>query len=180
MKISLKLANGAALEFEGDQAEFDRVSEFLAEPPDSFTAASSDGSHGQRPVVGTENPPEARVERLTPAAVETRLREVGAATDQERMTVMAQMALDAGEEGIDFKTLTWLYEELGLMKPSQFPSKTLSNAKYAGLVRPVKQGVWRTTYKGENFAKGHGRGNVASRRSTRPTPSPSDEGGAPD
>ncbi|TMK76961.1 MAG: hypothetical protein E6G45_11400 [Actinobacteria bacterium] len=44
MKISLKLANGATLEFEGDQEEFDRISGFLAEPPDSLTAEAPTGS----------------------------------------------------------------------------------------------------------------------------------------
>ena len=38
MKVSLKLANGATLEFEGDEDEFERVSAFLGDPPDSLTA----------------------------------------------------------------------------------------------------------------------------------------------
>lgn len=162
MKISLKLANGATLEFEGDEKEFERVSAFLAEPPDSLTATASrvrdvpPKDAPERDVVGGG---------LSPAAVDARLLQVGAANDQERMTVMAQMAMDAGREGIDFDTLTRLYTELALKKPAQFPTKTLSNAKYAGLVQPVKPGVWRTTYKGENFAKGHGRGDRRTQRS---------------
>lgn len=181
MKISLKLANGAALEFEGDSAEFERISDFLAEPPESLSAAPASTPE---PEV-TPNGGEALVTvgddgkgNLEPAVVAAEIERVGARTDQERVTVMTQLAIDSGRDGIDYETLNYLYAELGLKKPAYFPTKTLSNAKYSGLLAMVKQGIWRTTYKGENFAKGHGRGGSTSRR-PRPKGSVPSEGGEP-
>jgi hypothetical protein len=176
MKISLKLANGATLEFEGDSAEFERVSAFLAEPPDSLTAG---GPPPSAPVI----PDPDRNQSLPSSALEPtnvlgRLEQVGATNDQERVAVMAQLAVDAGKEGIDYPTLHLLYTELGLPKPSQFPTKTLANAKASGLMRMVKQGVWRPTLRGENFARGLGRGERQPRRSaTRPRGSHNNQGG---
>jgi hypothetical protein len=164
MKISLKLANGATLEFEGDQSEFERISEFLSEPPESLTAEGATSSGSDAPLLqGRDDSPKAGV--VEPATVEIRLEQVGAANDQERMTVMAQVAVESGREGIDYDTLSLLYTELALRKPAQFPTKTLSNAKASGLMQPVKAGIWRPTFRGENFARGLGRGRVSSRSS---------------
>jgi hypothetical protein len=164
MKFSLKLANGATLDFEGDSTEFERVSEFLVEPPESLTSGTVEAEQpdGQSHHGGGEGSP------LDPGNVSAEIEQLGARNDQERVTVMAQLAVDAGKEGIDFETLNSLYTELALKKPANFPTKTLSNAKYSGLMKMVSPGVWRPTYKGENFAKGHGRGNSAAPRRTRP------------
>jgi hypothetical protein len=91
------------------------------------------------------------------------------------VTVIAQLAVEAGREGVDYDTLNRLYAELGLKKPALFPTKTLSNAKYSKLVT-VKPGIWKPTLKGENFAKGHGRATSGSRRS-RPKGSSTTKGG---
>ena len=117
---------------------------------------------------------------LNPANVAAQLDAVGARSDQERITVMAQLAVDGGSDGIDYETLNNLYGELGLKKPAQFPTKTLSNAKYAGLMKMVSQGIWRPTYIGENFAKGHGRGGSAAPRKARRKASSNNEGGESD
>ena len=94
---------------------------------------------------------------------------------------MAQLAVDTGKEGIDYPTLNLLYTELGLPKPAQFPTKTLANAKNSGLMRMVKQGVWRPTLRGENFARGLGRGERQPRRSTtRPKGAHTNQGGESD
>ncbi len=173
MKVSLKLANGATLDFEGDEDEFERVSAFLGDPPESLTAGRVDdeaGGEGQQPKRGSGS-------ALDPANVAARLDEVGARSDQERITVMAQLAVDGGSDGIDYETLNSLYGELGLKKPAQFPTKTLSNAKYAGLMKMVSQGIWRPTCIGENFAKGHGRSGLAAPRKARRKASSNDEGG---
>jgi hypothetical protein len=180
MKISLKLANGATLEFEGDAADFERVQEFLAEPPDSLTADPPAGSHLTPPDAGGERGGAPNGAPLEPAVVAARLEEVGANNDQERVTVIAQLAIDAGRDGVDYDTLNHLYSELAFKKPAQFPTKTLSNAKSSGLVAMVKPGVWRPTYRGENFAKGHGRGGSAPRRSPSPTGSSTNRGGESD
>jgi hypothetical protein len=176
MKINLKLANGAILDFEGDEAEFQRLSEFLAQPPESLTAGSASPSSAPDDSSQQKSPEIPRAP-LAPAAVASRLEKVGAANDQERVTVIAQMAQESGLEGVDFETLAQLYSELGFRKPAQFPSKTLSNAKSSGLVTPVKPGVWRPTYRGENFAKGFGRDTQPRRR---PTSSPREPGGDSD
>ena len=46
------------------------------------------------------------------------------------MTVRPKLAVDGGNDGIDYVTLNSLYRDLGLKKPAQFPTKTLSNANY--------------------------------------------------
>src|SRR5439155_14941634 len=96
--------------------------------------------------------------RLEPGAVLARLEQVEARNDQERVTVIAQLAMENGREGIDYGTLGSLYTELGFRMPAQFPAKTFSNAKASGLVTMIKPGIWRPTYRGTNFARGHGRG----------------------
>jgi hypothetical protein len=183
MKISLKLANGATLEFEGDEAEFERINAFLSAPPESLTAAPSGA--GATPLQSSpedvDPPPRLSAAALEPAAVAARLEQVGAKNDQERVTVMAQLAVESGKEGVDFATLDHLYTELAFRKPAQFPTKTLSNAKASGLVRLVKPGIWRPTFRGENFARGLGRGDREPRRSPqRPGTSTSNGGGETD
>ncbi len=174
MKIALKLANGATLDFEGDAEEFERLSAFLEEPPDSLTAgvpagllSAATGGSGD----GSTPAP------LDPETVAGRLEQVGARTDQERVTVMAQLAMESGKEGIDYGALEHLFAELALRKPARFPTATLANAKASGLVRMVKPGIWRTTHVGENFAKGHGR---LRRPGSRPKSSKANGGGESD
>jgi hypothetical protein len=122
---------------------------------------------------------EAGDDKLAPAQVLERLVSVGAANDQERVTVMGQLAVEAGKEGIDYPTLEELFQELGLRKPAQFPSKTLSNARASNLMKKVKPGVWRPTYRGENFAKGHGRADRGQSR-RRPDSFQRSQGGESD
>jgi hypothetical protein len=177
MKISLKLANGATLEFEGDAGEFDRLSQFLAEPPDSLTAEGE----GAGLAGGDEAPiDEGGGHKLSPGQVLARLQSVGAANDQERVTVMGQLAVEAGKDGIDYQTLQELFSELGLRKPAQFPSKTLSNARASNLMKKVKPGIWRPTYRGENFAKGLGRAADRAQLRRRPDSSQRTQGGESD
>lgn len=130
----------ATLEFEGDSAEFERVSEFLAEPPDSLTADAPPHSAVADAIPDPDHNQSLPGSALEPATVLRRLEQVGATNDQERVAVLAQLAVDGGKEGIDYPTLNHLYTELGLPKPSQFPTKTLANAKASGLMRMVKQG----------------------------------------
>jgi hypothetical protein len=94
---------------------------------------------------------------------------------------MAQIAVESGQPGVDYQTIHELYTELGLPKPAQFPAKTFSNAKASGLVKLVKPGVWKPTYRGENFARGLGRAERGNRRgSGRSKASQRDEGGESD
>jgi hypothetical protein len=164
VKFSLKLANGAILDFEGDTEEFERVSQFLAEPPDSLTSEAPLGPDPESLPPATDEPPPTPA-TLDPETVLHRLEHVGANNDQERVTVIAQLAVESGKEGIDYDTLNRLWTELGMWKPAQFPAKTFANAKSSGLVTPVKPGLWKPTYKGQNFARGLGRGERSTRRS---------------
>jgi hypothetical protein len=182
MKISLKLANGALLEFEGDSSEFERISNFLEQPPDSLTATPPVGA-GVKRLAPKEPAPEESEDGgspVEPAAVMERLDQVGADNDQERVTVMAQLAAEAGGEGIDYGTINHLYTELGFRKPAQFPAKTFSNAKASGLVRMVKPGIWKPTFRGENFARGLGRGPERPGRRTGSRSRVPDQGGDSD
>lgn len=185
MKISLKLASGATLEFEGDGEEFERISAFLSNPPPALTASAPVSAQAVIPAgvqhgdlggegLGEEVPP------LDARNVATRLEGVGARSDMERVTVMAQLAVEAGEDGLDYGTVGRLYTELGFRKPPRFP-KTFSNAKTAGLLRSVKYGLWRPTVKGENYALGHGRPkDGGARRASAPSRTNDDAVGGDD
>jgi hypothetical protein len=158
MKITLELPNGARIDFEGDEADFERFTKFLANPPalveglGSIPASTALSLPSRGDASGGELP---AGDPLDSRLIAERLKAVGAATDIERVTVMAQAAVEAGREGIDYATVTRLYDDLGIRKPSRF-TKTFSNAKTRNLVKSVSQGVWRPTVPGENFARlGH-------------------------
>jgi hypothetical protein len=157
MKFKLTLPNGAELDFEGGLDEFEALNKSLGLSPDSLAAAAaaktpaeeSEGSEGDD---GGEEP----TANLEPAYVMERLTMVGANTDIERVTVIAQLAVEAGMAGADYPLAERLYTELGFRKPSRF-TKAVANAKARNLVRTSGQGVWRPTYVGENYARGLGR-----------------------
>src|ERR1700693_2718864 len=156
MKINIKLPGGGTLDFEGNAEDFQRVTEFLADPPASFTESGTPArppfrTGHQQGLSGEDGEPEPIIDGTSPLDarnVATRLESVGARSDMERVTVMAQMAVEAGEEGLDYPTVDRLYTELGYRKPARFP-KTFSNAKAAGLVRNPSYGLWRPTVRGE-------------------------------
>lgn len=172
MKIELHLPSGLRITFEGDEAAFDRFTQFLTEPP-SFVESLGHGPALQAP----DQPLELRApsgedaepvdDALSPRGLHDRLARVGATTDIERVTVIAQAAVEAGKEGLDYSTVDRLYVELGLRKPARWP-KTFANAKTRNLVRSVGQGVWRPTVVGENFARFGTRGASRSRGQRTP------------
>jgi hypothetical protein len=174
MKLKLTLPGGVELDFDGDQHEFDRVTAFLADPPAALSAAmeldeepegngGDDGGNGDD---GGGGGGQRSADKLEPAYVAERLNMVGASTDIDRVTVIAQLAVEAGMAGADYQVTERLYNELGFRKPSRF-TKAVANAKSRKLVRTVGQGIWKPTYLGENYAKGLGRGTrePAHRRS---------------
>lgn len=184
MKISLKLANGSTLEFEGEQEEFEQIQAFLAEPPAAFTA-NVPKSHSATAGEGDPDEPNGEAEGegdndspLSPRSVMVALERVGADTDLERVTVMAYQASLVTDEGIDYPTVDQLYTDLGLKKPPRYP-KAFSNAKLAGLVKNAGYGRWLPTVQGENYAKGFGRAGTR-RRSGRGQVSPNGGGGETD
>jgi hypothetical protein len=185
MKIKLKLPNGAELDFDGDSGEFDRVLSFLATPPEVLTApaaelsediegnrgddgGSDDSGGGGGGGADPGDSARAGGGALEPAHVNERLMMVGAKSDIERVTVISQLAVEAGMAGADYPTVEQLYTELGFRKPSRF-TKAVANAKSRNLVRTVGQGIWKPTYLGENYARGLGRATTepAHRRATQ-------------
>jgi hypothetical protein len=146
MKITIRHPAGLEISFEGNEEEFNRFTTFLGDPP-SFVGAlpAADRSAG-----GDGGP--VRDGSIDPQMIVSRFAEVGAASDVERVTVMAQIAVEAGRDGIDYPEVDRLYEQLGERKPANM-RQTFSNAKRAGFVRSVGQGRWRPTVGGENFAR---------------------------
>jgi hypothetical protein len=152
MKITIRHPAGLEIAFEGEPPEFDRFTSFLTELP-AF--------------VGTLGPIAAEQHHLNPGdgvpvpagvidarAVGEQIAAVGAATDIEKVTVMAHFAQESGTDGIDYAAVNRLYTELGMRKPTKLRA-TFSNAKQKGYVRSVGNGAWATTVAGENFAR-HG------------------------
>ncbi len=89
---------------------------------------------------------------LDPRAVAKTIERIGAKTDIERVTVIAQAAVDAGLPGIEYDAIDKLYGDMGIEKPARF-AKAFSNAKGRGLVKSVKHGTWAPTVQGENYAR---------------------------
>jgi hypothetical protein len=165
MKLALRHPSGLEIEFEGDAEAFDRFAEFLAGDAGSFVrglnadnAADTQGSELDAEQNGSETSPADLTRPLghdgliDPRAVYARWAQVGANTEIERVTVVAQAAVDAGLGGIDYKTIDGLYDDVGQPKPPRFP-KAFFNAKERGFLRSVKHGVWAPTIKGQNYAR---------------------------
>lgn len=165
-KIALRHPSGLEIEFEGDEAAFDRFEKFLAGDVGEFVqrleTRSRTPQDNPQDLVGEQNG-EGNSENdlipdsskpLDPHAILGVFNEREAKTDIERVTILAQLAVDAGESGINAKLADELYDKLGVPKPSRW-AKAFSNAKAKGLVRSEKHGVWRPTVNGENYAK-HG------------------------
>lgn len=164
MKLTIKLPGGLEVEFEGDDDSFDRFTSFLGDLPgfvDSLGPVAPRPQVGPAPVAVVEDasspiPEPGDGDTLDARSISERLEAVGAKTDIERVTVMAQAAIEAGREAIDFQTVDLLYTELGLRKPAQWKA-TFSNARTRGYVKNIGHGRWRPTVPGENFARGHGK-----------------------
>jgi hypothetical protein len=62
----------------------------------------------------------------------------------QRVTVMAQAAIDARMEGLDFTTAERLYKAVGVPKPRSWKT-TFSNARTAGQVQNVGRGAASTS-----------------------------------
>jgi hypothetical protein len=166
MKIALSHPSGLEISFEGDAKDFDRFAEFLASDVATFAQGLSPATKPDREVPALEapganatgtydadaTPPDAGLSSLDPRAVAKRIESVEAKTDIDRVTVIAQAAVEAGLPGIDYPTIEKLYTDMGLEKPMRF-AKAFSNAKTRGLVRSVQHGTWAPTVVGENYAR---------------------------
>jgi hypothetical protein len=165
MKIALRHPSGLEIEFEGDEEAFKSFVHFLGSGVQPFvqgleSRSEQDRAQDQDGASDTDDGGDENGEdafdgnALDPRTLAVRMEKVGAKTDIERVTVMAQAAVDAGRDGLDSKLADSLYDQLGFPKPSRW-SKAFSNAKARGLVRSPKYGFWAPTVHGENYAK-HG------------------------
>jgi hypothetical protein len=179
MKIVLRHPSGFHIEFEGESDEFDRFEGLLTGDLSRFVRGLDAPSHDDElddhndsldgEDIADDTSPNGHID---PRALMARMTKVGATTDIDRVTVIAQAAVDAGLDGVNSELADALYTELGIPKPSRW-SKAFSNAKTRGLVRSAKYGYWRPTVNGENFAK---HGLKPSGKRQRPTRRPADSG----
>ncbi len=195
IKIALRHPSGLELEFEGDSNEFSTFTQFLSasggtllqilnpaiEPKSATPELKATGNGAGTSVDENAEPADATVPmgadgEIDARAVSARVAHLQATTDIERVTIIAQAAIDAGLDGIDYDTIEGLYGDLGIPKPARF-AKAFSNAKQRGLVKSVKFGVWAPTVQGENYAL-YGR-KPSGRRTGKRSPDNRPTSGAP-
>jgi hypothetical protein len=155
MKITIELPGPVGLTFEGDVDEFERFSGFVSELPELIgeigptsggeLEGGTDGD-GDRDDRDGSSP-------LDPATLQARFSRVGASTDIERVTVIAQAAIEDGREGADFALADKIYIALALAKPARW-KVTFGNARTRGFLQNVGRGVYKPTVPGENYARG--------------------------
>jgi hypothetical protein len=156
MKVAVKHPIGLEIEFEGDAEAFEAFTRFYDERLNALLEASPPVSPPAvvppkpSPPTPSENAPDDRIP-LDPRAIAARLEEVGAKTDIERVTVMAQAAVDSGLEGLDYDAADNLFLELNLRRPPKW-RPTFSNARTRGYLKNVERGLWAPTVVGTNFA----------------------------
>ncbi len=167
MKIELETPSGLKITFEGDENSFKLFTGFLTELPG--LADTLGASTAAQALPGPDRPDAdeelegAHADPLDPRHVASRLDAVEAKSDIDRITVMAQLAVDADRDGLDYELAARLFEDLGYPKPPRW-AKTFSNAKARGYLRSAgERGVWRPTVQGENFAR-YGRKEAPPRR----------------
>jgi hypothetical protein len=170
MKLEIRHPSGFEVTFEGDEQDFDRLRGFLDELPQiAGEAASTTDSKGNSGTGDDKQEPRT----IDVHALDAQLQEVGAKSDIERVTVMAQKAVEAKSEGIEYATAEQLFDDLGLPKPQKIRA-TFQNAKSRGFVKRVGRGTWQPTVAGENFAKYGGKGR-RSGKTVRSQQAESDE-----
>lgn len=151
-QFTIKWPNGAELTYEGD-VSFDELVDLLDQQTPPLLAMSGQSAPLSRRQADDLNGDEgAKPSRVDFAYIDSRFQEVGARTDVERVTVMAQVAVEAGSPGLDIKTAENWYRELGLRMPGLWRS-TFANAQTRGYIKNVSRGVWAPTAAGENFAR---------------------------
>lgn len=148
MKLEITLPSGLRLAFEGERADLDHTADLL-----KLDSVVGNGLH-EAPKPPPELPSgeaSGTGDALDPKVLAERLEKVQAKNHIQRVTVMAQAAVDAGMEGLDFATVERLYKAIGVPKPGSWKA-TFSNARTAGQVQNVGRGLWKPTTQGENYA----------------------------
>lgn len=154
MKITIELPGPVSLTFEGDGEEFERFTGFVSELPELIgeigpVAPTELGAGGEGAARDETGSP------LEPAVLQARFARVGASNDIERVTVIAQAAVEAGREGAVFEMADTTYTALALSKPARW-KVTFGNARSKGYLQNVGRGIYKPTVPGENFANGLG------------------------
>jgi hypothetical protein len=164
MKIVIRHPNGTEHTFEGTEEELAKAADLIPGFVDGFRAKTAPRERGrdEHQVDDQDQPGESdgneeadeglRPEALVPTRLHARFSEVNATTDIERVTVLAQAAVDAGMEGLDYDTVADLYRKLGLRMPGKWRS-TFSNAQNRGYIYSVGRGKWKPTPAGYNLAR---------------------------
>lgn len=159
IKLSLKLPSGIEIAYEGPEDALNGVLASLS--GDLQTTLETLGTVAGKPKATpqpttTEAPTSGQGEDsettpLDPRAIAESFERVGANTDIERLTVVAQASVEAGRDGLDYETLDQMYRELGLRRPRKW-RPTFSNARNRGYIKNAARGLWQPTVLGENFA----------------------------
>lgn len=148
MKLEITLPSGLRLAFEGERADLDHTAELLKLDAVVGTGLEAPAANRALPPAGGAD---GNKDALDPKVLSERLKKVDAKNHIQRVTVMAQAAIDAGMEGLDFATVERLYKAIGVPKPGSWKA-TFSNARTAGQVQNVGRGLWKPTTQGENYA----------------------------
>jgi hypothetical protein len=167
-QFTIKWPNGAELTYEGD-VSFAELVELLdqeAPPLLAMSGAAQSPPLPRDPAGGGKGTEDGKPSPVDFAHINSRFQEIGARTDVERITIMAQIAVDAGAPGLDIPTAENWYRELGLRMPGLWRS-TFANAQTRGYIKNVSRGVWAPTAPGENFAR-HGERRPSAARKKRP------------
>jgi hypothetical protein len=173
IKLNLKHPSGFEFSYEGPeeglQAALAVVSEELKTtlqvaanpvPKPVVAAHAATGDDDAAQADSAEDTP------LDARAIAERFEAVGARTDIERLTVVAQAAIEAGHDGLDYGTLDRVFLEMGLKRPPKW-RPTFSNARTRGYVQNIGRGLWKPTVIGQNFALLGERAPARKPRATR-------------
>jgi hypothetical protein len=159
MKITIELPGPVSLTFDGEADEFERFSGFVSELPELIgelgPVSTRELNEGGGAADSDDDGGGSGANPLDPQALQARFSQVGASTDIERVTVIAQAAVEAGREGADFALADKTYVSLALAKPARW-KVTFGNARTRGYLQNVGRGVYKPTVPGENYARGLG------------------------
>lgn len=168
-QLTIKWPNGTELAFDGEMS-FEQMRELLDSelPP---LLANVPGARRTPVAASSDDKEEGEQEESAPSRIDfayldARLEEVGARTDVERITVFAQVAVDAGAPGLDIPTAENWYRQLALRMPGVWRS-TFGNAQARGYLQNVGRGLWSPTSAGMNFALRGDRRPSPARRTRR-------------
>lgn len=152
MEIEVRRSDGTTARFSGNREELELFTEFVqTRAPDLLAGLGLQGeatskianNKGALGVGGDDHAPG------TARAIHEALEKINAATDIERVTVMAHYAVQNGDS-LTYEMAQQWYAELGLPKPGNWRS-TFNNAKTRGYLHSTTAG-WRPTTAGENLS----------------------------